>query len=221
MRAGPCHGHSVLHRHPGVGCPSRSALLAAGNRPGCRPRIAAALPARSSLPARLFPRAPPRAAPLRLATAAVRRKVTGRQVVEVAHMELAEPTIEQAVGRCAAAGARRVVVAPYFLSRGRHVQVGAGCCMRVCRACPGAAAGGKFGCTVPAEACCSPKVTPVPPEFLPSAAAPHTCAPARLPPCSPAARHPRPGSSSSGRSPIGGVCGGGANRHRQPDGSAD
>ncbi|EFN59829.1 hypothetical protein CHLNCDRAFT_133580 [Chlorella variabilis] len=50
------------------------------------------------------------------------KKVTGRQVVEVAHMELAEPTIEQAVGRCAAAGARRVVVAPYFLSRGRHVQ---------------------------------------------------------------------------------------------------
>ena len=37
-------------------------------------------------------------------------------------MELAEPTIEQAVGRCAAAGASRVILAPYFLSRGRHVQ---------------------------------------------------------------------------------------------------
>ena len=37
-------------------------------------------------------------------------------------MELAEPTIEQAVGRCAAAGASRVVIAPDFLSRGRHVQ---------------------------------------------------------------------------------------------------
>lgn len=38
-------------------------------------------------------------------------------------MELAEPTIAQAVARCAAAGAQRVVIAPYFLSRGRHVQV--------------------------------------------------------------------------------------------------
>ncbi|PRW60575.1 sirohydrochlorin ferrochelatase-like isoform X1 [Chlorella sorokiniana] len=37
-------------------------------------------------------------------------------------MELAEPTIAQAVARCAAAGAQRVVIAPYFLSRGRHVQ---------------------------------------------------------------------------------------------------
>lgn len=37
-------------------------------------------------------------------------------------MELAEPTIEQAVAACAARGARRVVVAPYFLSRGRHIQ---------------------------------------------------------------------------------------------------
>ncbi|KAI3429802.1 hypothetical protein D9Q98_010115 [Chlorella vulgaris] len=50
------------------------------------------------------------------------KQVTGRQLVEVAHMELAEPTIEQAVARCAAAGARRVIIAPYFLSRGRHVQ---------------------------------------------------------------------------------------------------
>ena len=38
-------------------------------------------------------------------------------------MELAEPTIEQAVAQCVARGARRVVVAPYFLSRGRHIQV--------------------------------------------------------------------------------------------------
>lgn len=52
------------------------------------------------------------------------RRATGRPLVEVAHMELAEPTIEQAVARCAAAGASRVIVAPYFLSRGRHVQVG-------------------------------------------------------------------------------------------------
>ncbi|KAL6763037.1 hypothetical protein V8C86DRAFT_2506010 [Haematococcus lacustris] len=50
------------------------------------------------------------------------QQVTGAEIVEVAHMEIAEPTIEQAVGRCAAAGADTVVVAPYFLSRGRHIQ---------------------------------------------------------------------------------------------------
>lgn len=37
-------------------------------------------------------------------------------------MELARPSIADAVGKCAAAGARKVVVAPYFLSRGRHIK---------------------------------------------------------------------------------------------------
>ena len=37
-------------------------------------------------------------------------------------MEIADPTIAQAVGRCVAQGARRVIVAPYFLSKGRHIQ---------------------------------------------------------------------------------------------------
>lgn len=37
-------------------------------------------------------------------------------------MELAEPTIQQAVDACVAAGASKVIVAPYFLSRGRHIQ---------------------------------------------------------------------------------------------------
>ena len=37
-------------------------------------------------------------------------------------MELAEPSVAAAVAACVAAGARRVVVAPYFLSRGRHIQ---------------------------------------------------------------------------------------------------
>lgn len=54
--------------------------------------------------------------------AALYRQITKRALVEVAHMEIAEPTIEQAVGKCVAAGARRVIIAPYFLSRGRHVQ---------------------------------------------------------------------------------------------------
>ena len=37
-------------------------------------------------------------------------------------MEIAEPTIAQAVAACAAEGARTVIVAPYFLSKGRHIQ---------------------------------------------------------------------------------------------------
>lgn len=41
-------------------------------------------------------------------------------LVEPAHMELAEPTLEQAFGKLVAAGARFVVVHPYFLLPGRH-----------------------------------------------------------------------------------------------------
>lgn len=40
--------------------------------------------------------------------------------VEPAHMELAEPSIATAFDRCVAAGAKRVVVMPYFLLPGRH-----------------------------------------------------------------------------------------------------
>lgn len=52
----------------------------------------------------------------------VYKSVTGRRIVEIAHMELAEPTIEQAVDKCISCGARKVIVVPYFLSRGRHIQ---------------------------------------------------------------------------------------------------
>lgn len=45
---------------------------------------------------------------------------TGAAIVEPAHMELAEPNLEQAFDRCVAAGARLVVVQPYFLGPGRH-----------------------------------------------------------------------------------------------------
>lgn len=45
---------------------------------------------------------------------------SGQRIVEAAHMELAEPSIATAFGRCVARGARRVVVAPYFLLPGRH-----------------------------------------------------------------------------------------------------
>lgn len=42
------------------------------------------------------------------------------EIVEPAHMELAEPSIATAFARCVERGARRVLVAPYFLSPGKH-----------------------------------------------------------------------------------------------------
>ena len=41
-------------------------------------------------------------------------------VVEPAHMELAEPSIATAFGKCVSRGATRVVVCPYFLGPGKH-----------------------------------------------------------------------------------------------------
>ncbi len=48
------------------------------------------------------------------------RQVSDYRIVQPAHMELAEPTIQQAFDACVTAGARRVVVHPYFLLPGRH-----------------------------------------------------------------------------------------------------
>lgn len=45
---------------------------------------------------------------------------SGWSIVEPAHMELAEPSIATAFGRCVERGAKTVVVFPYFLSPGRH-----------------------------------------------------------------------------------------------------
>jgi sirohydrochlorin ferrochelatase len=42
------------------------------------------------------------------------------EIVCYAHMELAEPTIEQGFDACVAAGAAEVIVHPYFLGPGRH-----------------------------------------------------------------------------------------------------
>jgi sirohydrochlorin ferrochelatase len=50
------------------------------------------------------------------------RKRGEYDVVEGAFLEMAEPTIEEAGGRCVAQGARKVVLLPYFLSAGVHVR---------------------------------------------------------------------------------------------------
>jgi sirohydrochlorin ferrochelatase len=42
-------------------------------------------------------------------------------LIECAYLELAEPTIDMGGDRCVAAGARRVLLLPYFLSAGMHV----------------------------------------------------------------------------------------------------
>src|SRR5204862_111972 len=42
------------------------------------------------------------------------------EIVEPAHMELAEPSIATAYDRCVKRGAQRVVVCPFFLGPGKH-----------------------------------------------------------------------------------------------------
>ena len=42
------------------------------------------------------------------------------EIVEPAHMELAEPSIATAYARCVARGATRVIVCPFFLGPGKH-----------------------------------------------------------------------------------------------------
>lgn len=48
------------------------------------------------------------------------KAVTGARIVEAAHMELAEPTLSDAVRACIGRGATQIVVHPYFLAPGRH-----------------------------------------------------------------------------------------------------
>lgn len=57
---------------------------------------------------------------LLLDVVAMFRDATGTRIVEPAHMELAEPTIESAFAACVKQGAKRIVVQPYFLAPGRH-----------------------------------------------------------------------------------------------------
>jgi len=48
------------------------------------------------------------------------RRHSDWKIVEPAHMELTEPSIAVAFGRCAEQGAELVIVMPYFLGPGRH-----------------------------------------------------------------------------------------------------
>jgi sirohydrochlorin ferrochelatase len=54
--------------------------------------------------------------------AAMVQKMTGYDVVEVAFRELHEPSIQQGIDACVAKGAQRILLMPYFLFMGAHVQ---------------------------------------------------------------------------------------------------
>ena len=45
---------------------------------------------------------------------------TKYDIVEPAHMELAEPSISTAYKNCVERGAEQIVICPFFLSRGKH-----------------------------------------------------------------------------------------------------
>ena len=48
------------------------------------------------------------------------RKQRPDVIVHTAHMELAEPSIEQGIQKCVEDGATEIIVHPYMLSPGRH-----------------------------------------------------------------------------------------------------
>lgn len=50
------------------------------------------------------------------------KNVSPYDIVEAAHMELANPSIQEAYCRCVEQGANHIICHPYFLSMGRHVQ---------------------------------------------------------------------------------------------------
>ncbi len=52
----------------------------------------------------------------------VKARLGETAIVELAHMEIAEPTIAQGFARCVEQGASFVVVHPFMLAPGRHVQ---------------------------------------------------------------------------------------------------
>ena len=54
--------------------------------------------------------------------AAMVRDMTGFEIVEVSFRELHEPDIQQGIDTCVARGAERILLMPYFLFMGAHVQ---------------------------------------------------------------------------------------------------
>lgn len=44
------------------------------------------------------------------------------RLVLIAHMELASPSLHEAIDACAARGVEKVIVVPYFLTAGRHTR---------------------------------------------------------------------------------------------------
>lgn len=56
------------------------------------------------------------------ALAGVLRERLPGHVVQIAHLEVAEPTIAQGFAACVAAGSREIAVHPWFLGPGRHTR---------------------------------------------------------------------------------------------------
>jgi len=54
--------------------------------------------------------------------AAMAQEMTGFEIVEVAFRELHEPDIQRGIDTCVAKGADRILLMPYFLFMGAHVQ---------------------------------------------------------------------------------------------------
>ncbi|NTV50504.1 MAG: sirohydrochlorin cobaltochelatase [Geobacteraceae bacterium] len=54
--------------------------------------------------------------------AAMVQEMTGFEIVEVSFRELHEPNIQQGIDTCVARGAERILLMPYFLFMGAHVQ---------------------------------------------------------------------------------------------------
>ena len=50
------------------------------------------------------------------------QEMTGFEIVEVGFRELHEPNIQQGIDACVAKGAGRILLMPYFLFMGAHVQ---------------------------------------------------------------------------------------------------
>jgi sirohydrochlorin ferrochelatase len=54
--------------------------------------------------------------------AAMVQQLSGFEIVEVSFRELHEPNIQQGIDACVARGAERILLMPYFLFMGAHVQ---------------------------------------------------------------------------------------------------